>query len=80
MNILNSVKVLFQIHEHLDICTENKKSNVYYKYSIMVQVTQSRHHVATGQLNCNKRQITAFHKMLNTRAENLRTDYSNKNQ
>ena len=46
----------------------------------MVQVTQSRHHVATGQLNCNKRQITAFHKMLNTRAENFRTDYSNKNQ
>ena len=36
--------------------------------------TQIPHHVAARQLNCNKIQVTGFHKTRDNRAGNLRTD------
>ena len=51
-------------------------------FAICSEVPHSQilHHVATSQLNRNKNQITCFHKTRDTRAGNLRTDYSNKTQ
>ena len=36
--------------------------------------------VATSQLNCDKSQVTSFHKMRDIRAGNPRTESSNKSQ
>lgn len=42
--------------------------------------TQILHHVATNQLNRKKSQMTSFYKTQDTKAENLKTDSSNKSQ
>ena len=45
-----------------------------------IPYAQIPHHVATSQLNCDKIQITGFHKTKDNRAGNVRTDSSNKSQ
>ena len=42
--------------------------------------TQIPRHAATSQLNFDKIQITGFRKTRDNRAENLKTDLSNKSQ
>ena len=60
----------------------NKKRKVIKWLVICSEIphTQIQHYVATSQLNCNKIQVTGFHKMQDNRTGNLRTNFSNKSQ
>ena len=44
-----------------------------------MHIHMNTHYVATSQLNRDKSQITGFHKMRDTKADNRRKESSNKN-
>ena len=48
------------------------KGEAYSRNNFVISHTQILHRVATSQLNCDKSQITGFHKARDTRARNPR--------